>query len=68
MKTCVNTFQLKELSDIFVKTNLFLKHDDSPGLSIEVKTFLKLMVQGFEKDSDECWCIPLPFKENRQLL
>ena len=63
METCENVFQLKE-EDIFVKT----KHDDSPGLSIEDKRFIDIMDQGFERDSEGCWCAPLPFREHRQLL
>lgn len=63
METCENSFQLKE-TDIFAKT----KHDDSPGLSIEDKKFVDIMEQGFERDSEGCWCAPLPFRENRRLL
>ena len=44
------------------------KHDDSPDLSIKDKKFIDIMDQGFERDSEGCWCAPRPFREHRQFL
>ena len=42
--------------------------DDKPGLSVDDRSFLKIMDTNFHKDDDGKWICPLPFKEPRPIL
>ncbi|KAK3086675.1 hypothetical protein FSP39_021786 [Pinctada imbricata] len=63
IQPCENEFNIKE-PDIFVKTS----YDNLPSLSVEDRKFLSDMDSGIHKGEDGCWCLPLPFKENRRRL
>ena len=72
MEPCCYNMMIKEKfptlpdigNNVFQKT----KHDDRPGLSIEVKRFLELMNKEFCSDSSGPWTAPLPFRPKRPEL
>lgn len=61
---CENKIHLKELNDVFAKTEL----DDTPALSVEDRKFLNLMESSASKDNEGCWSMPLPFRDGRTPL
>ncbi|XP_055995796.1 uncharacterized protein LOC130046821 [Ostrea edulis] len=72
LKPCSNKFEVRELVDqsIWDESKLFIrtKDDDTLGMSIEDRMFLKQMDSEFLRDSTGSWVAPLPFRENRQRL